>query len=97
MLAPITLFTYARPDHTQRTVEALLGNPAVNEHDLIVYSDAPRTPDKAQAVTAVREYLHTITGFKILKDRHLNLPLTKPAPVFTQSSARSPQPAITPG
>lgn len=64
MRAPITLFTYARPDHTQRTVEALLRNPGVNEHDLIVYSDAPRTPDKAQAVTAVREYLHTITGFR---------------------------------
>jgi hypothetical protein len=62
--APITLFTYARPDHTQRTVEALLRNPGVNEHDLIVYSDASRTPDKAQAVATVREYLQTITGFR---------------------------------
>ena len=64
MLAPITLFTYARPDHTQRTVEALLRNPGVNEHHLIVYSDAPRTPDKAQSVAAVREYLQTVTGFR---------------------------------
>ncbi len=64
MRAPITLFTYARPDHTQRTVEALLRNPGVNEHDLIVYSDASRTPDKAQAVATVREYLQTITGFR---------------------------------
>jgi hypothetical protein len=61
---PITLFTYARPDHTQRTVEALLQNPGVNEHDLIVYSDAARTTDKAQAVATVREYLKTITGFR---------------------------------
>jgi hypothetical protein len=45
-------------------VEALLRNPGVNEHDLILYSDAERTPDKAQAVTAVREYLQTITGFR---------------------------------
>ena len=64
MFAPITLFTCARPDHTQRTVEALLRNPGVNEHHLIVYSDAPRTPDKAQSVAAVREYLQTITGFR---------------------------------
>lgn len=64
MLAPITLFTYARPDHTQRTVEALLRNPGVNEHHLIVYSDAPRTPDKTQSVVAVREYLQTVKGFR---------------------------------
>jgi hypothetical protein len=63
-MTPIILFTYARPDHTQRTVEALLRNPGVNVHDLIVYSDAPRTPDKAQDVAAVREYLQTITGFR---------------------------------
>lgn len=70
MRAPITLFTYARPDHTQRTVEALLRNLDVNEHDLIVYSDAPRTPDKAQAVAAVREYLQTITGFRSVTIHH---------------------------
>lgn len=70
MLASITLFTYARPDHTQRTVEALLQNPGVNEHDLIVYSDAPRTLDKAEAVAAVREYLQTITGFRSVTIHH---------------------------
>ncbi len=70
MRAPITLFTYARSGHTQRTVEALLRNPGVNEHDLIVYSDAPRTTDKAQAVAAVREYLQTITGFRSVTIHH---------------------------
>lgn len=63
-MTPITLFTYDRPDHTRRSVEALLRNSGVNEHDLIVYSDAPRTSDKVQAVTAVRKYLQTITGFR---------------------------------
>lgn len=63
-MTPITLFTYARPDHTQRTVEALLRNPGVNEHDLIVYSDAPRTTNNVQAVAEVRQYLQTITGFR---------------------------------
>jgi len=70
MASPIILFTYARPEHTERTVEALLGNPGVNEHDLIVYSDAPRTPDKAQAVSAVREFLQTITGFRSVTIHH---------------------------
>lgn len=70
MRAPITLFAYARPVHTQRTVEALLCNPGVNEHDLIVYSDAPQAPDKAQAVATVREYLQTITGFRSVTIHH---------------------------
>jgi putative methyltransferase (TIGR04325 family) len=69
-MSPITLFTYARPDHTQRTVEALLRNPGVDEHELIVYSDAPRTPDKAQAVAAVRDYLQTIIGFRSVTIHH---------------------------
>lgn len=62
--APIVLFAYARPEHTKRTVEALLCNPRVGEHDLIVYSDAPRTLEKSQAVAAVREYLQSISGFR---------------------------------
>lgn len=69
-MTSITLFTYARPDHTRRTVDALLRNPSVNGHDLIVYSDAPRTPDKAQAVAAVRAYLQTITGFNSVTIHH---------------------------
>jgi hypothetical protein len=68
-MTPITLFTYDRPDHTRRTVEALLCNSGVNEHDLIVYSDAPRTSDKVQTVTAVRKYLQTITGFRSVSIR----------------------------
>jgi hypothetical protein len=69
-MTPITLFTYARPDHTKRTVDALLRNDCVGEHDLIVYSDAPRTPDKVQAVEAVRAYLQTITGFRSITIHH---------------------------
>ncbi len=68
--APITIFTYARPDHTQRTVEALLCNHGVNAHDLIVYSDAPRTQEKVQDVAAVRDYLKTITGFRSVTVHH---------------------------
>ena len=70
MIAPIVLFTYARVKHTQRTVEALLRNPGVCAHDLIVYSDAPGTSDKERAVAAVRDYLQTITGFHSVTIHH---------------------------
>lgn len=64
MTAPITLFTYARPDHARRTVDALLQNPLAAFSDLIIFSDAARTPDKQSAVADVRAYLGTIKGFR---------------------------------
>ena len=64
MYSPITLFTYARPDHAQRTIEALLQNHQAVSHDLIVFSDAARTPEKQAAVDEVRAYLTSITGFR---------------------------------
>lgn len=41
-LAPIVIFTYNRPWHTQQTVEALLKNEYASESDLIIFSDAPK-------------------------------------------------------
>jgi hypothetical protein len=70
MRAPIILFTYARIDHTLRTVESLLQNAGSSEHDLIVYSDAPRTQEKQSAVAEVREYLKKIKGFRSVTIRH---------------------------
>ncbi len=61
--APITLFTYDRLEHTIKTVEALLQNLLVEDHDLIVFSDAARVPEKQIAVDEVRDYLMTISGF----------------------------------
>lgn len=66
----IVLFTYARLHHTQRTVAALLDNQGVEEHDLIVFSDAARSSDKLSAVTAVRDYLKTISGFRTVSIHH---------------------------
>lgn len=62
--APIALFTFSRPDHTRRTVEALLQNSLVSSHDLIIFSDAARSQDQQFAVDQVRSYLKTITGFR---------------------------------
>jgi hypothetical protein len=70
MNAPIALFVYARPDHARRTVEALLNNPEASSSDLIVFSDAARTPDKEYAVRGVREYIAGIQGFRSLTLHH---------------------------
>lgn len=76
---PIALFTYARPNHTRRTVESLLCNPQASAHDLIVFSDAARTPEKRPAVGEVRAYLATISGFRSVTIHHRpqNLGLAK--------------------
>ena len=66
-LAPIILFVYNRPWHTQQTVEALQKNELAAESDLFIFADGPKTNATEETKTnivKVREYIHTITGFK---------------------------------
>jgi hypothetical protein len=63
-VAPIALFVYNRPEHTRRTVEALLKNKLLAESDMFVFSDAGKDPQAAESVSAVRQYIRTITGFR---------------------------------
>ena len=63
-LAPIVLFVYNRPWHTQQTVEALQQNIYAKESELIIYSDAPKDDKATQKVQEVRDYIQSITGFK---------------------------------
>lgn len=70
MNAPVVLFTYARPEHTRQTVEALRRNQFAPTSDLIIYSDGPRTSDDRSTVDEVRAYLRTITGFRSVTIRH---------------------------
>ena len=65
-LAPVVLFTYNRPDHTLKTVEALKNNLFSNDTDLIIYSDAPKQDSHHKNVEAVRELIRNIEGFKSL-------------------------------
>ena len=62
--APILLFTYTRLAHTQRCVEALLKNSLAAESELFIYSDAAKDETQQKAVEEVRQYIHTIRGFK---------------------------------
>ena len=41
-LTPIALFTYNRPDHTQKTLDALSKNPEAIESVLYVFCDGPK-------------------------------------------------------
>lgn len=66
-LAPIILFVYNRPQHTQQTIEALQKNDLAAQSDLIIYSDAPQNEQAKLQVQAVRDYIKTVDGFKSVK------------------------------
>jgi hypothetical protein len=63
-LAPIAFFAYRRPEHTKRTLEALAANILASESDLFIFSDGARDEEAQEGVRAVREYIHTVKGFK---------------------------------
>ena len=67
ILAPIVLFVYNRPWHTQQTVEALQKNLYAAESELIIYADAAKNAQAEEKVQEVRKYIKSITGFKSLK------------------------------
>jgi hypothetical protein len=54
-LAPIALFTFKRPEHTQRTLEALARNPEFTRSELHIFCDGSRRPSEDAAVEATRE------------------------------------------
>jgi hypothetical protein len=63
-LAPIALFTYSRPYHTRKTVEALQQNKLSAQSDLFIFSDGPKDDVSRTRVSEVRGYLKTINQFK---------------------------------
>lgn len=66
-LAPIILFVYNRPWHTQQTVEALQNCDLAEVSDLYIFADGPKedASDETQhKIAEVRQYIHTIDGFK---------------------------------
>lgn len=79
MLSPILLFVYNRLTHTQRCVEALLKNPLASESELFVYSDGAKDASQQETVNEVRNYIHSISGFKniIVIERNENWGLAR--------------------
>ncbi|RZJ77686.1 MAG: glycosyltransferase [Flavobacterium sp.] len=62
--APIALFVYNRPKHTERTIKFLQQNELASESRLFIFSDGAKTNDDEDKVKAVREFLKTVDGFK---------------------------------
>lgn len=63
-LAPIVLFVYNRPWHTQQTIEALQKNKLAIDSELFIYSDAPKNENVIGKVQQVRNYIKTIKDFR---------------------------------
>jgi len=61
--APIVLFVYNRPKHTEATLETLKANTLASQSDLIIYSDGPKDPSDSKKVSEVRQILDSIDGF----------------------------------
>ncbi len=86
-LAPIVLFTYNRPQHTQRSIEALQRNEFASGSELFIYSDGAKiypgndqkTDEDEEKVLRVREYAKTVKGFRKVNviQRNENLGLSE--------------------
>lgn len=78
-LAPILLFVYNRPRHTERSIVALQKNDLAVQSDLIIFSDGPKDVQSEKMVLEVRHYLKSIVGFKTVKiiEREENWGLSK--------------------
>ncbi|MBF0233897.1 MAG: FkbM family methyltransferase [Desulfamplus sp.] len=66
-ISPIVLFTYNRPWHTQKTIEALKVNEMAKESELFIYSDGSKSELDTPKVNEVRNYLKKIDGFKNIR------------------------------
>ena len=62
--APIVLFVYNRPEHTKKTIESLQKNEGASESDLFIYCDGAKNEAAEAKVKEVRQYVHSVTGFK---------------------------------
>lgn len=62
-LAPIVLFVYNRPWHTQQTIEALQKNELASESELFIYADGAKNNKANEKVKEVRNYIKTVDGF----------------------------------
>lgn len=55
--APVVLFAYKRTDHLHNAISSLEENASAKDHDLYIFSDAPKGDTDAEDVAAVRKYL----------------------------------------
>lgn len=66
-LAPIVLFVYNRPWHTQQTIEALRQNELAKDSVLFVFADGAKSnasDEQLESIRKTREVVRSISGFK---------------------------------
>ncbi|RYG18292.1 MAG: glycosyltransferase [Chitinophagaceae bacterium] len=66
-LAPIALFVYNRPQHTERTIKFLQQNELAAESRLYIFSDGAKTQQDEEKVAEVRAIINNADGFKSIK------------------------------
>lgn len=76
-LAPVALFVYNRPWHTEQTLTALKRNARAADTLLYIFADGKKenaTPGDAQNIKATREIIRKATGFKevIISEKKIN-------------------------
>jgi hypothetical protein len=76
-LAPIVLFVYNRPWHTEQTLNALANNMLASRSTLYIYADGPKidaTQEQQKNIEAVRKLIKNETRFKqiIIKEADKN-------------------------
>lgn len=64
--APIILFVYNRPHHTERTLNFLEKNTLAQNSDLYIYSDAPKSNKDMDLVSKVRNIIRKPRSFKAI-------------------------------
>jgi hypothetical protein len=62
--APIVLFVYNRPEHTQKTIESLAQCIGADQTILYIYSDYAKNERALEGVKETRKYIRTVTGFQ---------------------------------
>ncbi|RDC57046.1 glycosyltransferase [Pedobacter chinensis] len=66
-LAPIALFVYNRPKHTERTIKFLQQNDLANDSRLFIFSDGAKSSNDEEKVAEVRAIINKTDGFKSVK------------------------------
>ncbi len=62
--APVCLFVYKRLDTLKETIASLQKNNLAKQTDLYIFSDAAGSPKDEEQVTAVRNFVKAVKGFK---------------------------------
>lgn len=62
-VSPVIVFTYNRPEHTKRTIEALAANELADLTELFIFSDAAKKETDEEKVRAIRAFAKSIEGF----------------------------------